>query len=127
MTWEHIKSFNLDLLVHVTKDVVDLVLETARKHFVSFVQDENLNGPRVQSAAVDHVIDSAGSSNDDVDAAVTTTKNPLVFANIGSADAGVTLHAHVVTQRQHHFLDLNVRKSIMGVMAPIWISTGSDY
>merc|ERR1719244_347079 len=97
---------HLNLLVHVTENVVDLVLETTRKHFVGFVQDENLDRPRIESATVNHVVDSAGSSDDDVDAALAAAQDPLVFANVGSADASVARHAHVVAQGHHHLLDL---------------------
>ena len=65
--------------------------------------------PGVQGATVDHIVDSAGRADDDVDAAFAAAENPLILTDVGATDASVTRHAHVVTQRHHHFLDLKGR------------------
>ena len=36
---------HLDLFIHVTENVVDLILEASRKHLVSLVQNEDFDRP----------------------------------------------------------------------------------
>ena len=49
--------------------------------------------------AIDHVVDAAGSADDDV---LPRLQNADVLLYVGAADAGVTENAHVVTQSQHN-------------------------
>ena len=49
--------------------------------------------------AIDHVVDAAGSTDDDV---LPRLQNADVLLYVGAADAGVTENAHVVTQSQHN-------------------------
>ena len=64
------------------------------------------SSPWVQRATVDHVVDTTGRADDDVDAALAAAENPLVLTNVGSSDAGVAGHAHVVPKGHHHLLNL---------------------
>ena len=70
--------------------------------------------PGVQRAAVDHVVDATGRADDDVDAALAAAENPLVLTNVGSTDAGVARHAHVIAKGHHHLLNLEGGGEIIG-------------
>ena len=35
----------LNCIIHVTENVIDLILETARQHLVGLVEDEDFDGP----------------------------------------------------------------------------------
>ena len=46
---------------------------------------------------IDHVIDAAGSANDDV---LSRLENANILLDVGAANASVAAHAHVVAQSQ---------------------------
>ena len=57
-----------------------------------------------KSTTVDHVVDPARSSHDDMDA---TFQLAHVFAHHCATNARMAHGVHVVPESQHHFLDLN--------------------
>lgn len=104
------------------EDVVDLLGETAlqmsiseqllacletcgayRKHFVGLVKDEHLHAVGLQEATLDHVLDTAGSTDNDVRAVLESLH---IVTNAGAADAGVALHVHKVTNGDNDLLNL---------------------
>jgi hypothetical protein len=70
------------------KDVVDLVLKTARQHLVSLVQDEHPDGVSTQCATAQHIVNAARSAHHDVHA---TLQDAGIFAHAGTTDTGVAL------------------------------------
>lgn len=76
---------------------------TYRKHFVSLVKDEHLHAVRLEEAALDHVLDTARSTDDDVGAIL---KSLHVITNAGASNAGVALNVHEVTDGNDDLLDL---------------------
>jgi len=85
------------------ENVVNLVLETARKHLIGFVQEELLDAVEAEGPAVDHVVDATGGSNDNVDASLEGTN---VITDGGSSDAGVNGNVHVIAEGEYDLLDL---------------------
>lgn len=85
------------------EDLVDLLGETAGKHFIGLVEAEHLDRVGAESTTVDHVVDTTGSSNNDVDSLLELGH---IVAHIGSANAGVALDVHVVAEGEDDFLDL---------------------
>lgn len=63
----------------------------------------NLTKPPTQGTAIDHVVDTAWSSHHNVD---TSLQFAHVLAHHGATNAGMALGVHVVSEGQHHFLDL---------------------
>ena len=59
---------HLNLLVEMTEDIIDLVLETARQHLVSLVEDKLLDVVGPEHLPADHVEDTAGGSHHNVQA-----------------------------------------------------------
>ena len=80
-----------------------MVLETARKHLIGLVKEELPDGVQAEGAAVDHVEDTAGGSDDDVD---TTLKGADIVTDGGSSDTSVYADVHVITQGDHNLLNL---------------------
>ncbi len=78
-------------------------MKCPRKHLVRLVQHEHLDVGDAEGATVDHVVDTAGSTNDNVDAFLQLAD---VIAHVGASDAGVALHLHEVTELDDHLLDL---------------------
>jgi hypothetical protein len=58
---------------------------------------------QTESAAVDHVVDTAGRADDHLH---TCTQFVHVFANIRAADERVTRHFQVLAQRLHNAANL---------------------
>lgn len=76
---------------------------TYRKHLVGLVQDEHPHLVGLQDTALDHVVDTARGANDNLR---TILESLHVLADVGSANTGVTLDAHKVTDGDDDFLDL---------------------
>ena len=74
-----------------------------RKHLLGLIEDEHLHGVGAQEAALDHVVDTARSSNDDLGAVL---EGLHVIANAGSTNAGVALDVHEVANSDNDLLDL---------------------
>lgn len=81
----------------------DLGYETYRKHFVGLVKDKHLHAVRLEEAALDHIVNTAGSTNNDLGAVLQSLH---VITNAGTADAGVALNVHEVTNGNDDLLDL---------------------
>jgi hypothetical protein len=101
------------------EDVVDLLGETTlvtissssrrwriftyRKHFIGLVKDEHLDVVGAEDTALDHVLDTAGGTDDDLGAVL---EGLHVLTNIGTTNASVALNAHEVTNGDDDLLDL---------------------
>lgn len=85
------------------EDVVDLILETAAEHFIGLVEDKHFHASSAQVAAVDHVIDTTGRSNDNLDSRLEAFN---VLADVGASNAGVAADAKLVAQGVNDTLDL---------------------
>lgn len=94
---------DLHVIGQLLEDLLDLVLETARQHLVSFVEDEELDVVGAQELALDHVLHTTGSTNNDMDSLLEVAH---VFTDIGPTDASVGLGVHEVTQGNDDLLDL---------------------
>ena len=87
----------------VTVDVINLILEALVEEFVGLVQDEHLDVARAEGAPPNHVEDPAGRPGDDV---LPIFEFTYVLTDGSAADARVTLHVHVIAQREDDGLDL---------------------
>uniref|UniRef100_A0A8W7PPN0 Uncharacterized protein n=1 Tax=Anopheles coluzzii TaxID=1518534 RepID=A0A8W7PPN0_ANOCL len=84
--------------------VVDLFLEAFVKHLVRFVQHQHLDGTGAQHAPLDHVEHAARRAAHHVLAIVQFAN---VLPQICTADAGVTLYVHEISQREDNLLYLH--------------------
>ena len=84
-------------------DVVDLVLETARKHLVGLIENEDLDVVRTKSVTAQEIDDTTGGSDDDVDSGV---QDLLILLDVGSSNASVALNLQVVSQVGDDLVDL---------------------
>jgi hypothetical protein len=85
------------------EDVVDLLGETARQHLVGLVENEHLHVVGLQDATLDHVLDTAGSADNDLGAVL---EGLHVVTDAGAANAGVAGNVHEVTNGDNDLLDL---------------------
>ncbi len=69
---------DLDVRGQVLEHVVDLVLETAGKHFIGLIEDEHLAVGEAEGVAVHHVVDTAGGTDDELH---TVAKDLLVLTH----------------------------------------------
>ncbi len=76
---------------------------TYRKHLIGLIEDEHLHGVGAEEATLDHVVDTAGGSDNDLGAVL---EGLHVIANTGSTNAGVALNVHEVTNGDNDLLDL---------------------
>lgn len=97
------EKHDLSVLRQKLEDLVDLVLETARQHLIGLIETEDLDGVGPESATVDHVEDTAGRADDDLDALLELSH---VLTDVGTTNAGVAFDVHVVTEGDDDFLDL---------------------
>jgi len=94
---------DLSVLRQQLEHLVNLVLEPAGQHLISFIETEYLDIVSPKRSAVDHVIHPARGTDNDLD---TLLELRHVLADISAADAGVALDVHVVTESDDDFLDL---------------------
>jgi hypothetical protein len=94
---------DLSVLREELEHLVDLVLETTRQHFVGFIETEDLDGIRPEGPAVDHIKDTTGSADDDVN---TLLQLAHILADIRPADAGMAFNVHVVAEGDDDLLNL---------------------
>lgn len=94
---------HLHLLRHKLEYIINLVFEAAREHLVGLVQHEHLDVRHAEGAAVDHIVNTAGGTDDNVDAFLQLAD---VVSHVGASDAGVALRLHEVAELDDHFLDL---------------------
>jgi hypothetical protein len=85
------------------KDVIDLILESSRKHLIGLIKEKLPNAVQTESTAVDHVSNATGSSNDNVH---TGLKGTNVITDSGTTNTGMDLDVHVVTEGDNYFLNL---------------------
>lgn len=76
---------------------------TYGQHLISLIEDENLDSIGLQSTALDHVVNTTRSTHNDVD---TILKNLHVITDDGTADTGMALDIHEVTNGHNDFLNL---------------------
>jgi len=85
------------------EDVVDLLSETAGQHLVGLVEDELLHAVGLEDATLDHVVDTAGGTDNDLGAVL---KGLHVVTDAGATNAGVALDLHEVADGNNDLLDL---------------------
>lgn len=94
---------DLDLGWKELENVINLVFETATEHFICFIKDKHANGVCLEGTAAEHVVDTAGGTDNDVN---TSLEDSGVFTDRCTTDAGVALDTEVVTQGAHDLFDL---------------------
>ena len=94
---------NLDVRGHALEDIVDLILETTGKHLIGLIEDEDADVVEAHVALVDHVVNAAGGTDDEVLALLELLD---VLADGSTTDAGVDLDLHVITEGEGDLLDL---------------------
>ena len=85
------------------EDVVDLVLESSGEHLIGLIETEDLDVVGLEGSSLDHVEDSTGGSDDDVDSFLELGHT---FSDGGSSDGGEALDVHVVSERDDDLGDL---------------------
>jgi len=85
------------------EDVVDLLGETTGKHLIGLVKDEHLHVVGLEDTALDHVVDTTWSTNDDL---WTLLESLHVIPDRGTTDTGVALNLHEVANGDNDLLDL---------------------
>ena len=97
------KKDNLGVLGEELEDLVNLVLETTRQHFIGLVETEDLDVVSSESTTVDHVLDTTGGTDNDLD---TLLELGHIFTDVGTTNASVALDVHVITESDDNLLDL---------------------
>lgn len=77
--------------------------QTYREHLIGLVEDEQLHVVGAKNTALDHVVDTAGGTDDNLG---TLTESGHILADVGTTDTGVALNAHEVTNGNNNLLDL---------------------
>ena len=85
-------------------------METYGKHLVSLIKDKHLHRVCLQESSLNHVLDTAGGSNDDLR---TILERLHIITNTSSANTRVALNAHKVPNCNDDLLDL-LRKLASG-------------
>lgn len=98
------KERNLNIAGEVLEDVLDLGLEAAREHLVSFVENKEFEVIGLHKAALHHVEDTARRANHNLNSSF---KNFNVFFNDSTADAGVDLDVTELANAVDHVGDLH--------------------
>lgn len=78
-------------------------LQTYRQHLVGLVENEHLHAIGLEEAALDHVVDTARSADNDLG---TILQGLHVVTDAGAANAGVALDVHEVANGDHDLLNL---------------------
>ena len=94
---------DLGVLRKELEDLVDLVFKPTGQHLVGLVETEDFDGVGPEGPAVDHIIDTTRSSDDDVN---TLLQLAHILADVGSPDAGVAFYVHVVAEGDDDLLNL---------------------
>jgi len=76
---------------------------TYRKHFISLIEDEHLHVIGLQESSLDHVVDTARSTNNDLG---TFLEGLHVIADAGTTNACVALNVHEIADSDDNLLDL---------------------
>mmetsp|Transcript_109840 Transcript_109840/g.317569 ORF Transcript_109840/g.317569 Transcript_109840/m.317569 type:complete len:288 (-) Transcript_109840:444-1307(-) len=86
---------NLDRLRKELENIINLILETTRKHFIGLIQKELTDVVQSKGTTVDHVGNTTGGTDDDVN---TGLQSSNIVTNRGTSNAGMDLDVHVVTK-----------------------------
>lgn len=78
-------------------------IATYRQHLIGLVEDEELHGGGGQDTALDHVVDTAGSTDNDLG---TGAESVHILTDVGTTDTGVAVEGHEVTDGDNDLLDL---------------------
>jgi len=112
------------------EDVVDLLGETTGQHLISLVEDEQLHVVGAENATLDHVVDTAGGTDNDLGA---VTEGVHVITDVGTTDTGVALEGHEVTNGNNDLLDLlgqltggSKDQSLAGLQVGVDLLKGGD-
>jgi hypothetical protein len=76
---------------------------TYGQHLISLVEDEELHVVGAEDTTLDHVLDTAGGTDNDLG---TLTESGHVLTDVGTTDTGVALKGHEVTNGNNDLLDL---------------------
>lgn len=74
-----------------------------RKHLIGLVEDEHLHGVGLEETTLDHVVDTAGGTDNDLRAVL---EGLHVITDAGTTNAGVALNVHEVADSDNDLLDL---------------------
>jgi hypothetical protein len=85
------------------EDVVDLLSETTRQHLIGLIEDKELDLVGLEGASLDHIVDTAWSTDNDVD---TILEDLDIITDDSSTNAGVALDVHEVSDGNNDLLDL---------------------
>ena len=77
--------------------------KTYRQHLISLIKDEELHLVGLQDTALDHIVDTTGSTDDDLGA---LTESVHVIADSSTTNTSVALDVHEVTNGNNDLLDL---------------------
>lgn len=94
---------DLSLLGKELEDFVDLLPESAGQHLVCLVKTEHLHVIGLESPSVDHIEDTPGGSDDDVNALLELGH---ILTDVGAADTNMAFDMHVITESDNDFLNL---------------------
>jgi len=102
--------------------------ETYGKHLIGLIEDEHLHGVRLQEAALDHVVDTTWSTNNDL---WTILKSLHVITNTGATNACVALNVHEVTNGNDDLLNLLSQLTSWGkdqglALLDVWVQLLED-
>ncbi|KAI6772526.1 hypothetical protein HG530_003484 [Fusarium avenaceum] len=88
--------------VSITECVVDQRL-SYRKHLIGLVEDEHLHAVGLEETTLDHVLDTAGGTDNDLR---TVLEGLHVITDAGTTNAGVALNVHEVANSDNNLLNL---------------------
>ena len=94
---------NLDLFREELENVVDLLLESTRKHLIGLIQEELFHAVQSESTSGNHIVDTTRGSNNDVNTLLESTD---IVTDGGTSDTGVDLDVHVISKGQDDLLNL---------------------
>lgn len=81
----------------------EYIAQTYREHLIGLVEDEQLHLVGAEDTTLDHVVDTAGGTDDHLGA---LTESGHVLTDVGTTDTGMALDAHEVTDGNNNLLDL---------------------
>ncbi len=90
-------------------ETVSEILEAVRKrisygkHFIGLIENKHLHGVGLQESALDHILDTTGSTDNDLRALL---KRLHIITDAGTTNAGMALNVHEVSDSDHDLLDL---------------------
>ena len=82
---------------------IKIIMQTYGKHLIGLIENEHLHGVGLQESALDHVVNTAWGTNDDLR---TFLKNLHVLTNAGTTNAGVALNLHEIANSDNNLLNL---------------------